>query len=472
MVVKNRKPKKPSVGRWIRRGVLLLALAYALAALLPYMLVPTQAELPEHWTDAVSSESYVNRATLLETGEEAMETRLRLVANAQSEICVASYIYADDESGRAISAALLDAADRGVKVRILIDGLIGAVNLKNSPLAYALGAHPNVELRFYNPVNLLKPEGLNARFHEKYFIIDGQWLVMGGRNVSDEFLTSSGDPHYNYDLDVLLWKAVPDSYDAVRQVTEYYDRLWPQCAAQFAIIPEAKKQAVAEETEALAQRMGELAEVYDLTVLAPDSLIPVEKTLFLVNPVTAGAKEPLLWKQLCSLMGGAKERLWVLTPYLVMNSVMREDLAALSTPADTRLLLNAHTTGNNIIASADDVIHRGMTQRLLFPLYEFHGDSSMHTKTIAIDHDLSVIGSFNFDIRSAYIDTETMMAIYSPALNDLLAAYMSQRFDESLPSGGSEPVNPAPVEPQAGSLWKSLGIYLLSPFVSLVRFLV
>lgn len=472
-MISTAKKHKTQDGIWIRRGLLLLLLCYLLAALIPYIFPPTAAPLASDWQAALSSDENVNSATLLETGEEAMATRLKLISEATDNIRVASYIYARDDSGQIISTALLAAADRGVKVRILIDGLIGVVNLRDDALAYALGSHPNIDLRFYNPINLLSPEGLNARFHEKYFIVDDKWLALGGRNVSDEFLTSSNDPHYNFDLDVLLHKDNMAAYDAVSQVSEYFDALWIKEKSQYNIVSDGRKEAVQQTEQALRRRAKELDTVYGLSALnLNDELVPVQKTLFMVNPTRAGAKEPTLWKQLCALMDRAEERLWITTPYLVMDHVMRDDLTALQLPDDAKLIINSRNSGNNIIASSDYVIHRGMALKLGIPVYEFQGYASMHTKSVLIDDDLSVFGSFNFDIRSAYIDTETMLAVYSPELNKMLEAYMTPMYAEALLSTEAGYAPSADVQPKDGSFWKTLSIYVLSPFVALFRFLV
>lgn len=77
------------------------------------------------------------------------------------------------------------------------------------------------------------------------------------------------------------------------------------------------------------------------------------------------------------------------------------------------VLTNSKASGNNIVASADTLIHKGMFTRMDLDLYEFQGDFSMHTKAMLVDRDLSAFGSFNFDMRSAYIDTELMLVIRS-----------------------------------------------------------
>ena len=162
--------KKHGTGRWIRRGILLLVVIYAAMALVPCAVPPQQTAAQKadtSWMEAEASDLNADRALLLPTGEEALAARLALIQNAQTSIDLGSYIYAADESGYKISAALLAAAERGVKVRLITDGLIGWINLGNDPLGSALGSHPNVEIKFYNPVNVLRPQGLNARYHEK-----------------------------------------------------------------------------------------------------------------------------------------------------------------------------------------------------------------------------------------------------------------------------------------------------------------
>ena len=221
MIVPQKHHPSHRVRRRIGWGLLAVLLAYALAALIPCAFPPqlSAAEVADTaWMETEASDLNANRGMLITTGQEALEIRLALIASAQSSIDLGSYIYAPDESGRKITAALLAAADRGVRVRLITDGLIGWINLGNDPLGPALGSHPNVEIKFYNPIDISRPQGLNARYHEKFFLVDDTWLLLGGRNVSDEFLTGEGDPSYNYDQDVLLYRLDPAKRDAVAQM--------------------------------------------------------------------------------------------------------------------------------------------------------------------------------------------------------------------------------------------------------------
>lgn len=475
---KEKAKKKKSPWRWVRRGALVLLLVYVVMALAPCAFPPQltpEEKADTSWMTTGASDLHVDRALLVPTGQQALDTRLALIQSAQSSIDLGSYIFASDESGRRIASALLAAADRGVKVRLITDGLVGSVHLARSPLGAALGSHPNIEIKFFNPINLLRPQGLNARYHEKFFIVDETWLLLGGRNVSDEFLTSEGDPHYNYDQDVLMYRTDASRRGAATQMGEYFDAMWNSdvCGLRYDDPKAAEKKRVIAYRQELSALWQELTATHDLTLPDPETdMVDVEKTLLLANPTDPASTKPVLWERMCQLMETAQERLWIITPYLVMDGAMRDTLTRVcqQAPADAKLLVNSRQSGNNIIASADYTIHRPMAERLGIPLWEFHGDWSIHTKSVLIDHDLSLIGSFNFDPRSAYLDTELMVAVYSEGLNEQLAANMDARWAQSLQVQDGEYL-PGAVEPHRASFWKMASIVLLSPFISLVRFL-
>lgn len=466
-------PKKNHPGRWIRRGVLTVLLVYLCIAVLPYAFQTSAASLPSDWRSAASSASHVDSAAILETGGEAMEMRLRLISGAQSSIRAGTYLYAMDESGTQIAAALLAAADRGVKVQLIIDGMFGFSNLRFHPAAYALGSHPHVEIRFYNPINLLDPAGLNARYHEKFFVIDDAWLILGGRNISDEFLSQEGNPHYNYDRDILIHNDHP-GVSACKLVADYFDAMWSStlCQTRYGSVPPLKKEAVAKAGESLRAVWEEIAQSHDLTLPDPGAFIPVEKSILLSGAIDARPKEPLVYAKMIDLMMDAQERVILQSPYFVMDSAMRDALAGVcALPVQTTLITNSAASGNNIIASADGVFHRGMTNRMDAMVLEQQTEYSMHTKSVLIDDDLSIFGSINVDPRSAYIDTELMLAVYSQPLAAQLEAHMDALAQQSAPvSAQAEAVYPAiPAQPMP--FFKAAAIYLLSPIISLFRYL-
>ena len=124
------------------------------------------------------------------------------------------------------------------------------------------------------------------------------------------------------------------------------------------------------------------------------------------------------------------------------------------------------------MASADAVFHRGMTLSMPLTCYELQAPRSMHTKAMLVDGDISVFGSFNFDMRSAYSDTEVMLAVKSEPLNDLMEAYMLEMRAMALPVEADGGYGEGEAEALDTPLLKNLLIVTASPLISLVRFLV
>lgn len=472
----KREGKRRGAKRWIVWGMLALIILYALAAIVPYAFPPSAA--PEEVAVMISADAVDGggeRAAILETGEEALWGRLYLIESAQQRLRMASYLYACDESGERIGAALLRAADRGVKVEILVDGLIGAINFGGKDLPYALGTHENIEIRYYNPLNLLDPDGINARLHEKYLMADERLLILGGRNISDEFLTPMGHPSYNDDRDVMLWADVPGPGTGVSQMNAYFDALWTSVytAPHFDTSGNAAALAtVRAEMEGLLAETEAEKEAWFARIETAGFAVSVERTMLLHNPVEPEAKAPLLLDALGCLMAGAKERVWLQSPYFVLNGHMQSVLAGASSDgAQVRLYTNSISSGNNIVASADYLWQKGRVTAIGGELYESQKDYSSHTKCLLIDDAISVFGSFNFDMRSAYIDTEVMLAVYSEELNARLAEKIAgvQACSLQVTEGGYE--DSSTVAPQEMAFGKRAMIYLLSPFLFLIRYL-
>ena len=161
---------------------------------------------------------------------DALIWRLRMMEEAQEEIILSTFDFGDDDSGREIMAALLQAADRGVQVKVIVDGINGFLKLNGSSHFKALVSSPNVEARFYNPVNLLVPWRLNYRMHDKYIIVDNGIYMLGGRNTNDLFL-GEDKGNQNVDRDILVYERVPGEGTSLQQIRDYFDSVWslPVC---------------------------------------------------------------------------------------------------------------------------------------------------------------------------------------------------------------------------------------------------
>jgi putative cardiolipin synthase len=166
---------------------------------------------------------------LLERGTDALVARLVLAAAAERSLDMQYYIWQDDTTGRTLLESVLRAADRGVRVRLLIDDLGTAAEDGALP---AIDGHPNVEVRLFNPVAnrsarllgvLSDPWRVNRRMHNKSFAADNQVAFVGGRNVGDEYFEARPDLDFG-DLDALvIGPAVSDisaGFDAYRDGRE------------------------------------------------------------------------------------------------------------------------------------------------------------------------------------------------------------------------------------------------------------
>ena len=146
-----------------------------------------------------------DRAVLVEEPQDAFARRVEVIRTAQSTLDVCYHCVKSGETTECFFAELLRAADRGVRVRVLLDGTVGGLSGARSNIALALRAHPNIEYRIYNPVDLLRPWEWNALLHDKFILADDRMLLLGGRNIGDEYFAPPGyEGAVTYDRDVLV----------------------------------------------------------------------------------------------------------------------------------------------------------------------------------------------------------------------------------------------------------------------------
>ncbi len=138
---------------------------------------------------------------------DALLLRLRMIEEAQDEIILSTFDFNADRSGREVMSSLLHAAERGVSVRVIVDGASGFLDMRKNPWFQALASHENVSMRIYNPIHFGKPRKLQARLHDKYLIIDNSMYVLGGRNTTNLFLGDYSSAQ-NIDWELLSMKTV------------------------------------------------------------------------------------------------------------------------------------------------------------------------------------------------------------------------------------------------------------------------
>ena len=163
-------------------------------------------------------------------------------------------------------------------------------------------------------------------------------------------------------------------------------------------------------------------------------MVETKKISFVSNPTHIYGKEPYVWGTLQQLMADAKERVLIHTPYAVCSQDMYKGLeeVAANVPK-AELLLNSVASGDNICASSDYLKNKQKVIDTGMELYEYMGKYSTHGKSVLIDNNISAIGSYNFDNRSTYVDTETMLVADSEPLAKELETHLHHLKDGSLP---------------------------------------
>ena len=396
----------------------------------------------------------------VDQNEEALLWRLRLIRSAQERLVMTTFAFSDDNSGTDLLSALYDAAQRGVQIQILIDGMDGTLNLSHSPLLGALTTLPNVEAKLYNPLNLLKPWRLNYRMHDKYVIADDTAYLLGGRNTNDLFLGEYAQK-CNIDREILVWQTQPGKGQSFLELQDYFQTIWEMPCSK-SISPRVSEKKLESAFASLKEHFLLLEQRFPAAfepVNWAEETIPANSVHLLHNPQQPQNKEPLLWSSLCELMNNSSDIL-IQTPYVICNRSMYDDLTALEGDGrQIKIITNAIASGANPWGCSDYLNQKKNILKTGAEIYELYGERSSHTKTMVLDDRLSVVGSFNLDMRSAYLDTEMMLLIDCPELNQQLRNQASKTMERSnhvLPDGTQTPgeqYHP----PKVG--WMRLAIY-------------
>jgi putative cardiolipin synthase len=439
---------------------------------------------------------------------EAFAARVLLVRAAERALDVQYYLWRPDITGTLLLKELDQAAERGVRVRLLLDdnGIAGL-----DPMLAALNARAQIEVRLFNPFpnRNFKALGyltdfarLNQRMHNKALIADAQAAIVGGRNVGDAYF--GADPALDFaDMDVMvagpIAAEVAGSFDAFWNSPLAYPLevlLKPSPDAQAPLTARAAEIARLPDTTRYAQavRKTDLAAQIESGALRLD-WVPMR---LISDPPgkVGGTADPSTWMatDLTVALGPAHREVDLVSPYFVPGA---GGTAALASHAARGVQLRIVT--NSLAATDVAAVHAGYSHRradLLragVKLYEFKPGSerergpgwwpggssaaSLHGKTFSVDRKRVFVGSFNVDPRSVHLNTEMGLVVESPALASAIADGLdrqlpSQTFELRLGEGErlewierSETSETSEIvhltEPRA-SLWRRLLVALLS----------
>jgi len=393
---------------------------------------------------------------------EAFATRIQLIRRAQHSIDLAYYIWDNDTTGRLILHELRQAAQRGVRIRLLLDDQ-NTVGL--DPLWLAVARQPNLEVRLFNPFGYRQQRMLNhlldfsrtqRRLHGKTLIVDGQVMIVGGRNMADSYYRVS--PEYFFaDLDVML------AGSALHPMGQTFDRFWNHRLA-YPVIGLLTDDAAAEQS--ILQQIDQAAAAPDAKVYldAIDTQHPLDRWLTtkqadptLLNSqslptrsvfvgdipakvVQALPFEQTIGAQILALSQTPLRSLDIISPYLVPTDIGMDELVKLAKDG-VRIRILTNGLAATDVALMHDFYARRRQQLLAagVQLYEFkpdaHADpirkwrnretkpnarSGLHAKAISWDGRMTYVGSMNLDPRSVLINAEWGVMVESREAADLV----------------------------------------------------
>ncbi len=390
----------------------------------------------------------------LKAGSDALGVRLGLIDRAERTIDIQSYLIRDDITGNLIGLHLAAAADRGVRVRLLMDD---ALTHTIDAGLLSLDVHENIEVRVFNPFPRRRSRLisfianfniLNRRMHNKSFTVDNQVTIVGGRNLADEYFQSGGKAEF-IDEDLLAIGPV------VEDVSDGFDEYWnsPEAIPINAFNTMVPHSSLEDSTEQgkkyLEQRKDSkfLKSVNDeLAARLTDgslALVPAEAYVVLDYPEKIRKLLPrtnsITSVYLQQMVAVAETELIVISPYFVPQQQGVEFFGMLVSKG-VRVIIISNSLASTNHSSVHAVyaryrkplLQRGVELYELRPQLESSDATTkvtLHSKVATVDRKKMFVGSFNLDPRSLYLNTEMGMVVES----DELAGSMAESILESLP---------------------------------------
>jgi cardiolipin synthase C len=399
----------------------------------------------------------------LDDGIDALAARLLLTEQAEKSIDLQYYLIKDDQVGRAVLHALVRAADRGVRVRLLLDDVF--TSGYDAGMA-TLQHHPNFEIRIFNPFNrgfagrtlgaVANFGRVNRRMHNKSFTVDNQVTIIGGRNIADEYFAARRDVNFG-DLDVIgigpVVQDVSDMFDlywnheTALPIAAFYDdastdpegdlqQLRQRLSNAYSDLPNGKyRDAVLDRYTEFARAGTEIFRWSDYRLVfdSPD------------KGLSSGADDyKQISEELLEELIRAEQKLLIVSPYFVprkrgIEALVREQARGI----DVTVITNSLAANNQFSVHGGYAPARKPLLEAGVRIYEARPDSSiagaelvaasgakatLHTKAFIVDQSAVFIGSFNFDPRSANLNTEMGVIIRDAELAHSMARRVHQRL--------------------------------------------
>jgi putative cardiolipin synthase len=396
---------------------------------------------------------------LLRRARPAFTSRIAMAAMAEKSLDLQYYIWEADTTGRILALRLIDAADRGVRVRILVDD--NNIAHRDSPIA-SMDAHPNIEIRVFNPFAnrgsrifgyATDFNRLNHRMHNKIMVMDNALAIVGGRNIGDHYFGVHTEANFR-DLDIAA--AGPIVRD-ISKVFDYFwngdwaypieslaDRVYTETdlrnmvkTANELILEDEYPYPLDEDVEMLRAHFKDISDKF---IWAPGQILWDDPADIAEGEEDSGIADPLR-----DMMNALEQEMLIESAYFVILPPGVEGAQnLLERGGRIRVLTNSLASNDVVAAHAGYAKTRKELIESGVEMYELRPDAglsagkhagkadadpaiaALHTKAIVFDREWAFIGSFNLDPRSASINTEVALLVQSPELAQQLAAFMDE----------------------------------------------
>jgi putative cardiolipin synthase len=392
---------------------------------------------------------------IIRHGRQAFTDRVALTELAEKSLDLQYYIWERDETGRILAERLVRAADRGVRVRVLLDD----INLsgRDAPIA-ALDAHPNIEVRIFNPFAnrgarlfdfAIDLDRVNHRMHNKLMVADNAVAIVGGRNIGNHYFSVATEANFR-DLDIAAAGPV------VRDTSGVFDHFWnsdwavpisalvdrPYTESDLQTAVRSLRERIAEDSypypldEDVAGLRAELASIRDHLIWARGQIVWDDP-----DDIESDAEHGRMHLAFHRKLDTLQKEVLIEAAYFVSRERGVEIAGQLNARGvRMRLLTNSLATNDVLAAHAGYAKRRKELLANGMEIYEMRPDAgvikkkvisrkskaALHTKAIVFDRESVFIGSFNLDPRSADINTEAGLYVESPELAAQVIQYMDE----------------------------------------------
>jgi cardiolipin synthase C len=410
----------------------------------------------------------------LEKGGESMLARLWLFENAKNSIDIQYYSFAKDVTGAITAYYVISAADRGVKIRLLIDD--AAARMRSDEIQI-LNSHENIEVRVYNAglrlgrldrrlkKTLKNHNRLLRRMHNKTIIVDKQASILGGRNIADEYFDYDHKYNFRDRCLLMLGNATSDVENAFNEfwndpLTVLYSELSGKSEKKWRNRPDrferVKKQALKknEFNDEFRTKVSKYAEELK-NALVKNEMLLLSNVSFISDKPGKNEEKQKREGGICSdsiiqLIKSARHSLSIQSPYFILTKEFTEAITeVVKRGVKVTLLTNSLGSTDNFEAFSGYQKDRKEILKMGVEIHEFKPRSKVrytlmvpdvqaklnykpvygfHPKTMIIDSVLSVTGSFNFDPRSANYNTECVSVIRSKEFTKLLSKHLEEEL--------------------------------------------